>query len=32
MDKAPWHRGTLMQQVLAAYPQLRVQRLPSSSP
>jgi len=32
MDNAPWHRGTLMQQVLAAYPQLRVKRLPSYSP
>ena len=32
MDNAPWHRGTLMQQVLAAYPHLRVQRLPSYSP
>ena len=32
IDHAPWHRGTLMQQVLAAYPQLRVKRLPSYSP
>ena len=32
IDNAPWHRGTLMQQVLAAHPQLRVKRLPSYSP
>jgi transposase len=32
IDNAPWHRGTLMQQVLAAYPHLRVKRLPSYSP
>ena len=32
IDHAPWHRGTLMPQVLAAYPHLRVQRLPSYSP
>lgn len=32
IDKAPWPRGTLMEQVLAAYPHLRVKRLPSYSP
>ena len=32
IDHAPWHRGTLMPQVLAAYPHLRVKRLPSDSP
>ena len=32
IDHAPWHRGTLMTHVLAAYPHLRVQRLPSYSP
>ena len=32
IDHAPWHRGTLMTQVLAAYPHLRVKRLPSDSP
>ena len=32
IDNAPWHRGALMAQVLAAYPQLRVKRLPSYSP
>jgi DDE superfamily endonuclease len=32
MDNAPWHRGALMAQVLAAYPHLRVKRLPSYSP
>ena len=31
MDNAPWHRGTLMQQVLAAYPHLRLKRLPRYS-
>ena len=32
IDNAPWHRGALMEQVLAAHPQLRLQRLPSYSP
>ena len=32
IDNAPWHRGALMAQVLAAYPHLRVTRLPSYSP
>ena len=32
IDNAPWHRGTLMAQVVAAYPHLRVKRLPSYSP
>jgi transposase len=32
IDNAPWHRGALMAQVLAAYPHLRVKRLPSYSP
>lgn len=32
IDNAPWHRGALMEQVLAAYPQLRLYRLPSYSP
>ena len=32
IDNAPWHRGALMEQVLAAHPQLRVKRLPSYSP
>ena len=32
IDNAPWHRGTLMEQVVAAYPHLRVKRLPSYSP
>ena len=32
IDNAPWHRGALMEQVLAAYPHLRVKRLPSYSP
>jgi hypothetical protein len=29
IDNAPWHRGALMEQVLAAHPHLRVKRLPS---
>ena len=32
MDNAPWHRGALMEHVLAAHPQLRLKRLPSYSP
>jgi transposase len=32
IDNAPWHRGPLMAQVLAAYPHLRLKRLPSYSP
>ena len=32
IDHAPWHRGALMEQVLAVHPQLRVKRLPSYSP
>jgi len=32
IDHAPWHRGALMEQVLAAHPHLRVKRLPSYSP
>ena len=32
IDHAPWHRGTLMTQVLAASPPLRGKRLPSESP
>jgi len=32
MDNAPWHRGALMAHVLAAYPHLRLKRLPSYSP
>jgi transposase len=32
IENAPWHRGALMEQVLAAYPQLRLKRLPSYSP
>ena len=32
IDNAPWHRGTLIEQVLAAHPHLRVKRLPSYSP
>src|SRR4029434_3593396 len=32
IDKAPWHRGALMAQVLAAHPHLRLKRLPSYSP
>jgi hypothetical protein len=29
IDNAPWHRGTRMEQVLAASPHLRLKRLPS---
>jgi hypothetical protein len=32
IDNAPWHRGALMEQVLAAHPHLRVKRWPSYSP
>jgi DDE superfamily endonuclease len=32
IDNAPWHRGALMERVLASSPQLRLQRLPSYSP
>ena len=32
IDNAPWHRGARTEQVLAAYPHLRVKRLPSYSP
>jgi hypothetical protein len=32
IDTAPWHRGALMEHVLAAHPHLRVKRLPSYSP
>jgi transposase len=32
IDNAPWHRGVLMDQVLAAHPHLRLYRLPSYSP
>ena len=32
LDKAPWHRGALMEHVFAAHPHLRVKRLPSYSP
>jgi transposase len=32
MDNAPWHRGTLIEQVLTAHPQLRWKRWPSYSP
>jgi transposase len=32
IDNAPWHRGALMEQVLAAHPHLRVKRLPRYSP
>jgi hypothetical protein len=32
IDNAPWHRGTVIDQVLAAYPHLHVYRLPSYSP
>lgn len=32
IDNAPWHRGALMEQVLAAHPHLRLKRLPSYSP
>jgi hypothetical protein len=32
IDKAPWHRGAGVEEVLAAQPHLRLSRLPSSSP
>jgi DDE superfamily endonuclease len=32
IDNAPWHQGALLEQVLAAHPHLRLQRLPSYSP
>jgi hypothetical protein len=32
IDNAPWHRGALMEHVLATHPHLRVKRLPSYSP
>jgi transposase len=32
IDHAPWHRGAGVEEVLAAYPQLRLYRLPSYSP
>ena len=32
IDNAPWHRGALIEQVLAAHPHLRLKRLPSYSP
>jgi transposase len=32
IENAPWHRGVLMEQVLAAHPHLRGKRLPSYSP
>jgi transposase len=32
IDKAPWHRGALIEHVLAAHPHLRLKRLPSYSP
>ena len=32
IDKAPWHRGAGVEQVLAAHPHLRLYRLPSYSP
>jgi DDE superfamily endonuclease len=32
IDNAPWHRGALMDQVLAAYPHLHLYRWPSYSP
>ena len=32
IDNAPWHRGALVDQVLEAYPHLRLYRLPSYSP
>jgi hypothetical protein len=32
IDTAPWHRGALIEQVLAAHPHLRLKRLPSYSP
>jgi hypothetical protein len=32
IDNAPWHRGAVVDEVLAAYPHLRLYRLPSYSP
>jgi hypothetical protein len=32
IDNAPWHRGALIEQVLATHRQLRLKRLPSYSP
>jgi transposase len=32
IDKAPWHRGAVINEVLAAYPHLEVYPLPSYSP
>lgn len=32
IDKAPWHRGAVVEAVLADSPHLRLSRLPSSSP
>jgi DDE superfamily endonuclease len=32
IDNAPWHRGALIEHVLAAHPHLRLKRLPSYSP
>ena len=32
IDNAPWHRGAGVEEVLEAYPQLRLYRLPSYSP
>jgi transposase len=32
IDNAPWHRGLVIDQVLAAYPHLHGYRLPSYSP
>ena len=32
IDNAPWHRGALMEHVLATHPHLRLKRLPSYSP
>ena len=32
IDNAPWHRGAVVEQVLATYPHLQLYRLPSYSP
>jgi DDE superfamily endonuclease len=32
IDNAPWHRGAMMEHVLAAYPNLRLYRWPRYSP
>jgi hypothetical protein len=32
IDQAPWHRGALMEQGLAAHPHLRLKRLPKYRP